>query len=162
MDDLVLDTCVLGDFLAQYMDTNRADHGHRDFVQDHNLSDEAARYINRLVATYGPGLVVSSTLSFLELVRKWQEIVNDRFQRDQFWAFVRDAPDWFRIEPIDETLLPSLARVPTTVLIDGKAFGVELMDRIHVATALVRGDDARIATTDGVLQTLPMLRGRVV
>jgi predicted nucleic acid-binding protein len=60
-------------------------------------------------------------------------------------------PDWLRIAPLDEEIVPYFLEVPTHVYLTGGFKAVDWTDSVHIATALARGDGNRIATTDEVI-----------
>jgi predicted nucleic acid-binding protein len=152
--DIVLDTNVLADFLAQYFE----DRSRRRpvFHERGFISRELARSMNKIVEQWSdplidqyPGHLVASTLAFVELSRKWETIVQERFDVIQMAAFIEQAPVWFVIEPIDETLVSILCEVPAYVrMAQGERRSIEWTDAVHMATVLIRGEGARLAASD--------------
>jgi predicted nucleic acid-binding protein len=162
MPDIILDTNVLGEFLAQYFSSALANRGFGQFAGGKFLSDIAARQLNRIIAHYASEeeplseLAVIPSFAFVELVRRWDEIVKARFTTEQLEAFLRQPPDWVSIATLDETLLPAFMQVPTHVFTQGTFKAVEWTDAVHAATALARGDGHQLATADQVLRSLNM------
>ena len=108
------------------------------------------------------GLIIASTFAFVEIARKFQDIVRDRFTRDQFAAFIEQPPNWFFIASVDTALLPYLVQLPSNVrLPNGTLAPLELADSIHLATAMSR-DAYLIATIDKPMKQVDLLRGKFV
>ena len=150
MSDLVLDTGALADLLAQYFDS--ADRNNPMFYRTRWLPEDAVRTINRIVRVEGRYVVAASTLAFVEIVRKWDEIVAGRFRPEQMAAFLEDPPDWFAVEPLDEGLIPFFGQVPWRVTDSSRgSVPLEWTDVVHLATARSR-ERASLVTTDGRLQ----------
>jgi predicted nucleic acid-binding protein len=96
-----------------------------------------------------PGHLVASTLAFVEMSRKWEEIVQGRFDVAQMAAFIEQPPEWFVIESLDEALVSVLCDVPAYVQMpEGDIRSLEWTDAVHIATTLIRGVDAQLAATD--------------
>ncbi|GAB4547152.1 MAG: hypothetical protein Kow0063_41780 [Anaerolineae bacterium] len=149
MADLVLDVGALADLLSQYFQAE--DRTRPLFEPSRFLSSEIARQINRIVRDDGRYIVAASAMAFVELVRKWDEIVDQRFEPYQLAAFLQDPPDWFSLEPVDEDLIPLFGQVPPEVpMPDGSVQTLEWPDVIHAATALSR-EEADLITSDGRL-----------
>ncbi len=144
MADIALDTDALADFLAQYFGAARR--GDAPFAQSDWLSHDAATIINRIVANFQAdsslsGHVVASTFAFLEVLRKWNELVQRRIQPHQFRAFIDAPPEWFLVAAVDTELLPSYYRLPAEVqMANGGTKSIEWTDAVHAATALSRHD----------------------
>jgi hypothetical protein len=175
MADLVLDTCVIGDFLSQYFSPASADRGRKYFSKEGLFSKPLADHVNRILDSYrryslgaeiespfSGGIVVVSTFAFVELCRNWARIVNGRFSIDQLHAFLLQPPEWFNLAPVDETLLPYYADIPTHVYLKGELVAIEWCDAIHAATADSRGTDTLLATEDQRLKCIPHLRSRII
>jgi predicted nucleic acid-binding protein len=146
MLDLVMDTGPLADLLGQYFQAEDRDTLH--FTESSYLSTDTVREINLIVHGDGRHLIAASTMAFVELARKWDEIVTERFAPRQLAAFLEDPPDWFSIEPVDEDLVPTLIQVPPEVMMpDGTAKPLEWPDAIHIATTLGR-QEAKLITSD--------------
>lgn len=174
MPDIVLDTNVLADFLAQFFDPGAAERGHGRFCVQDSITRSLARRLNRILdANYPPwwqedqtedhvpSLVIASGFAFIEIARKWRDTVRDRFGVDRFYAFIREPPEWFDIAPVDEDLLPAYVHVPASIFTQAREESIELPDALHVATVLSRGDTALLATTDRRLRHMAMLRDRL-
>jgi len=162
MSDIILDTNVLADFLAQFFGT--APYGHAHFAEHDTITRELARKINQIVRWHDenliivdeewyPGKVVASTFAFVEIARKWSDISSDRFTIEQMASFIEQPPEWFVIEPVDENLVLAFSDVPAGVLMEhGKARSLEWADAVHIATAFGRGDNSLLAVTDGEMR----------
>ena len=148
--DMVLDVGALAELLIQYFQAD--DRSCMQFRANTFLSPANVRYLNRIVAEDGSQhVIVASAIAFVELTRKWDEIVGNRLQPHQLAAFLQSTPDWFVVDPVDESLLPALGQVPPEVTMpDGTTGSVEWIDAIHVATVLAR-ENARLVTTDHIL-----------
>jgi predicted nucleic acid-binding protein len=172
MPDVVLDTNILADLLAQFFGS--AQRGHAPFVGRDKITRELARRTNRIVRwhdwnsnIYGdeeryPGKIVASTFAFVEIARKWTDIASGRFTVEQMASFVEQPPGWFVIEPVDENLVLTFCDVPTDVLTTrGQMRSLEWSDAVHVATAFGRGDDSFLAATDREMCQIDALRDRL-
>jgi hypothetical protein len=172
--DVILDSNVLADFLAQYFNPAEADRGRGSFVATGPITRGLASRLNRILTTerggwepLGPNvtrevaLVVASSFAFVEIVRNWDSMVQDRFTVEMFHAFICQPPEWFDIAPVDEDLLPSLERVPRSVADHSRLVPIELPDALHVATTVSRGERALLATTDQRLRSMGLLAGRL-
>ena len=168
MLDIVLDTNMLADILAQvYEAESRL---RPAFYEKDSISAELAQAANRIVRSWGdplidryPGQLVASALAFVEISRQWKYIVKGRFSVEQMAAFVEQPPEWFVVEPVDEILVSTLCEVPAKVeTSSGEVRSLEWTDAIHLATAFVRGDTAKLAVTDQEMQEVPALQGRLV
>jgi len=168
MADIVLDTNILSDFLGQYFSSRSR--RVPVFHSQNSISAELAHGINQIVQQWDdplidqyPGHLVASSLAFVEMSRKWQQVVRERFTVIQMAAFLEQPPDWFLIEPVDETLVSILCDVPADVnMINGESRSVEWTDAIHIATALIRGADTRLAVTDREMRQIVMLGDRLI
>jgi hypothetical protein len=165
MADIVLDTDALADFLAQYF--GPADRGRGRFAATQWLSEAAAREINRIRDRAAGGvlrdLVIASCLAFVEVVRKWDALAQDRFHPWQLKAFLQQPPEWFSVSPVDEDLVEYFLGVPAEVVMPGgKSEVVEWTDAVHVATVFSRGDASIFHTRDHRLRRIERLVGRVV
>jgi hypothetical protein len=170
MADIVLDTDALADFLAQFFST--AERGFSAFKAGEWLSEAAARIINRVVRLSHPGyspvsFVVASTFAFLEIVRKWDQLLGERVRPYQMRAFLESPPAWFLIAAVDSTLVPFYCRLPSAVqMLDGSVKPIEWTDAIQVATALSRNEPDRppcaLATNDRRLIRIEEIAGECV
>ncbi len=164
--DIVLDSHILADFLAQYF--GPTDRGQQPFQSEGQLSSDLARRINSVVDRYMSydvvtTVVVASTLAFVEIVRQWDEIVQDQFQPHQVAAFLEQPPDWFSVAPVDEDLVEFFCDVPADVSMpDGTTKPVEWADAVHVATVFSRGEVCLFATSDYPLRQIVSLSGRFI
>ncbi len=175
MSDIVLDTNMIGDFLAQYFAPTGANRGLGKFKPKGKLSQTLAACLNRILDTfrryemgedidspYSGGLIVTSAFAFVELCRNWDRIVQGRFSLLQFQGLLRQPPDWFSIAPVDEVLLPFYANIPTHIELRGAAKSIEWCDAIHAATADSRGRNCLLATTDERLRAITHFQNRIV
>jgi hypothetical protein len=175
MRDVVLDTSVIGDVLAQYFDDSLAARGAGEFVPQNTITAEIAHELNRVTGAFrrsaagfavgdphAGGLIVASALAFVELARKWSEIALNRFTIVQLEAFMTQSPEWFNLAPVDESLVPFYVTVPEYVYDNGRPIGVEWCDAIHVATMLSRGAQSLLITTDQRLRLIDFLRDRIL
>jgi hypothetical protein len=166
MASIALDTGHLADFLGQFY--GPAQRGSEPFRRGDCLTEEAARAINVIVRASNQEeparyLVFASALAFVEIARKWDEIVAGRFQPHQLRAFVASPPPWFAVDPVDESLVEFFLQVPITVALGGHLENVEWADAIHVATALSH-DTGRVkcllGAKDRRVKQIPQLAGR--
>lgn len=175
MYQVVLDTVAVGDFLAQYFDKAGANRGTGRFVPSGRITRELARRLNRVLDVHQSDLagiefqqdsgssVVISSFAFVELVRKWNEIVGARFEMLEFRGFLQQPPEWIVIDPLDESVMPAFVDVPNYVFDeDGNQLAIEWTDAVHVATAISRGENALLATSDTKLLRIPYLSGRLI
>lgn len=166
MRDLVLDTNVLADFLTQYF--GPAERGQSPFEAGGWLSSSAVRLLNQMRRRYRAdepvkNLVIASSLAFVELVRQWDDIVQDRFQPYQLAAFLVQPPDWFSVAPVDEDLIEFFCDVPADVSTpEGIVKSIEWTDAVHIATVFSRDDECLFATTDQRLQHVARLSRRLL
>jgi predicted nucleic acid-binding protein len=164
MPDIVLDSNILSDFLAQYYDPLIANRGEGKFCPERTITKDLAYRLNHIIKKSHieiNDLVVSSTFAFIEIARKWDDIVQSRFSVDQMYAFISQPPDWFDIAPVDEDLLPFYLDVPTFVFVDNRSEPIDWTDAIHVATAYSRGEKALLATTDHRLKCIGGIGSRL-
>jgi predicted nucleic acid-binding protein len=164
MNDILLDTNLLADFLAVYFSPKF--HSTGKFVPYGNLTKERVKAINHIIRSnvdeIEGGLIVASSFAFVELARQFDLISQQRFDVIQLRAFIEQHPSWFLISALDESLLEHLINLPTSVRIpDGTTRNVELPDALHVATALSR-DNCVIAATDQVIKAMNSSYIRVV
>jgi len=173
MADVVLDTNILADFLAQFFGAVRR--GHTSFAKQDTITGELARRINQIIRWHDwnlesgedveqyPGMVVASTFAFVEIARKWTDIVKGRFEVTQMAAFVEQPPEWFTVEPVDENLVVAFCDAPTDVLMAHREMqSLEWADAVHIATAFGRGDDSLLAVTDREMRQVSVLQDRLV
>lgn len=149
MSDIVLDTHVLGELLRQYWSADSRTH----FVVVENgfLTKSVAHAVNSIIKSHflgtPHGLVVASVMAFVELARKFEEIVGEGVGVFRLEAFINNMPDWFTVEPIDFPLLHCFLNLPGLVFLDNRSENIEAIDNYHVATAMVRSS-AKLATCD--------------
>ena len=167
MIELILDTNILADFLEQYFNSTRGNRGYGKFLVADNITREIAQKINSIVGLYTiepdptiSGLIISSTLAFVELVRHFDTISRGRFSIDNLYDFIQTHPGWFSIAPVDMDLIPFFLEVPKHVQIEEREFPIEWTDAVHVATVFSRGDHSYIVATDSRISVIPGLKGR--
>jgi len=166
MSDIILDTQILADFLAQFFDT--AQRGHAHFTKRDTITKELARRINKIVRWHDEGLVVlgkvvASAFAFVEIARKWSDTSSERFTIEQLASFIEQPPEWFIIEPVDENLILALSDVPADVLMEyGKVRSLEWADAVHIATAFGRGNNSLLAVTDREMRQIDIMQGRLI
>ena len=166
MSNIVLDTNILSDFIAQYYENTIYSDGFFE-VKD-TLSNELVKRFNiilqdyRVNGTLEKGVVISSSLAFIEISRKFDVISRNRYSLEQFRAFINDSPYWFNISPINNDLFKDLAGLPSSVRIKGGNVTLEWADVIHVATALSQGEDCCLATTDSRLIEIEQIKGNII
>lgn len=167
MPDIILDSNVLADFLAQFF--NEAERGQRNFRSRNRITDKCVFHINKIIASYNisgtlsSGLVIASSLAFVEIVRKWESIVKNRFSIIQFAAFIEQPPEWFFIASIDEDLIGYILRTPIDIALpNGEIKPIEWTDAVHVSTVISRGNAGLLATTDQRIEQIKILQNRVI
>ncbi len=144
--DIVLDSDHLVELLEQYYDEKRADRGYGRFGSEGLFSNRLTSRLNNIIRN-SEGLhlsfVIASTFTFVEISRQWEEMVGNKFTEEQFYVFVKEAPTWFNIAPVDDQLAPFFLNIPND---NSKSEPIEWTDAIHMATVLSRGEDASAAT----------------
>lgn len=159
MTDVVLDTGALGDLLAQYFSAE--DRTVPSFSPSKRLPAEIVEDINRIVRSEGRRFVAASAFAFVEMARKWDEIVVGAFEPYQLAAFLHSPPAWFLVEPVDADLLPFLAEVPPEVIMPGgESRQIEGIDAIHAATALSRWPCQLVTTDQRLMQVMKGINDR--
>jgi len=141
MIDIVLDSDYLAEFFIQYFDPDIANHGRGQFHASEVFSKDLARRLNDIVTTASEGiskLVIASTFALIEIARKWDVMVANRFSVQQLHAFVYQYPEWFSLAPVDEDLMPFFVDVPSNVVVDSRFVPIEWTDAIHLATVISR------------------------
>ena len=156
--DLVLDTHVLTEFIAQYFECPNRD----DFrvIKRDCITEERARLLNRVLKSYynenlfENGLIITSAFSFIEICRQFQTVTGGRYTKLQLKSFINDLPPYIEVAPIDRVLSEAICDAPKTVILsNGNAEKIELPDAIHYATYLTR-DNAFLVTDDGKLKCI--------
>ncbi len=155
MVDLVLDTGPLADILAQYFSSE--DYASPVFSPDEFISSAIAKQVNRIIRTR-TSYVIASALAFVELARKWDDIVKGRFHAYQLAALLDTPPEWFVVQPVDETLIPFFRQVPSQVVMpDGRFKPIEWTDAVHIATALSREHGDLVTSDERIRQALKLV-----
>jgi hypothetical protein len=168
MVDIILDTNVLADLLAQYYEDEVRYGG--VFESKGFLNPELVRKLNKIIGWYTatddglyPGLVTASSFAFVEIARKFDEIAEDRFTLDQFAEFIDQPPEWFIVSAVDTNLFFYLCKLPGQVRTpNNKVLPIEWADAIHMATATSRDEPWLLAATDSRIQAAVALRGRII
>jgi predicted nucleic acid-binding protein len=168
MGDIVLDTNIVADFLAIYFERSVSIDGL--FYPKYRINQQLCERINLVINEYryGPGvfskgLIVASSFSFVEIARKFDVVVYNRFSIEQFKAFIDSAPEWFLIEPVTPDLFLLFNEVPERVDVgEGVLESIEWSDAIHVVTALSRGGSSLLCTTDHRIKKIPSIVNRIL
>ncbi len=169
MADLVVDTNILAEIIGQHYQESIG--GEKIFHPSEKLSDIVAYRINKITNWHAqfseedflPGHIVASSLAFVEIARKFDEIAGARFSLEQFKALIDQPPDWLVIESVGEDLLEFLCQLPAEVHLDsGETKPLEWADAIHVATTLLRGNDSLLAATDSSIKAIAFLKERII
>ena len=83
MKNIILDTDVLADFLGQYFFSRRQGTLLPKFEPLGKISDNYAENLNDLLYNYETegteNLIITSAFSFIEIIRKWDKIVEERY-----------------------------------------------------------------------------------
>jgi len=166
MADIVMDTNILSDMIAQYYEEVR-DGG--SFKIKGYLNANLVRELNKIVRwntgiyeeSY-PGLVTASSLAFVEIARKFDEIARERFTFNQFAAFIDQPPEWFFISAVDKTLFLHLNELPGQIQFLGKVLPIEWTDAIHMATATSRDEPWLLAITDPRMRAVHILKDKII
>ncbi len=167
MQDIVLDTNILSEFLAQYFQNRQRNrHFKAEHIKTTNLMNyRVVKEIRGIIKSYDyirSHLVVASTFAFLEIARKFDEISANRFSIEQFSGFIDQPPDWFWLAPLDESLFLSLLQIPPYVTMPGGQLkNIEWADALHLATALSR-EKCLLATTDSRLKQLTDFKNHII
>ncbi len=172
MRDLVFDADHLPELLGQYFDPTGVNRGYGAFAPSDAFSRPLAVALNQILAdwrtcistdTLPSSLVVISTFAFIELGRKWDQMVDGRFSPSQCRAFTAQPPTWVSIAPLDEDLLPSYCDVPQAVTLgNGDTVPIEWTDAVHVATVLSREESTLLISGDQRLSCIPDIAHRVM
>lgn len=157
--DLILDTHVLCEFIAQYYENKIFDSGL--CVENATLTRRRAIKINAIITeyrnneTYAYGLIVASSMAIIEIGRKFVEISQNRYNALQLKSFLNELPPYLHIAPIEKVLTSSLYKVPKYITdSNGDIKPIEFADAIHVATYFSR-DSAVMLTNDERIQMIP-------
>jgi len=158
MADISMDTNVLADFLIQYFNTNTQS---RFLLREScHINENVCLRINSLLNSHYRyedtgeppfGLLIASSVAFVELARKFSIIFDSCVTISQFAAFIDSPPDFFTIEPLGFDALRHLIKLPSVCKLGGEYRGIEAMDNLHVATVLVR-ENCVLAATDAKLR----------
>ncbi|MDD2598120.1 MAG: hypothetical protein PHO37_02685 [Kiritimatiellae bacterium] len=157
MADICMDTNILADFLKQYFSPRKI----TEFVVEESIHmhHNHCQRINTLLRSHYRyqdsgeppfGLLVASSVAFVELARKFDSIFKGQVTINQFAAFIDDPPPFFTIEPLGLDVLRQLVALPSCCKIRGKHKGIEAIDNLHAATACIR-EDCALAVTDAKL-----------
>lgn len=160
MNYLLVDTCVLADIMRQYNPAVP----HSLFSEGANLKKNMLKMINAIVGDEdgNNGYIITSTFAYLELINKFDEIfkgVNKDLMLRRVIATIQQPPSWLIIEDMDMETAKHFCEVPNSI-----KSGVHISsdDAIHIATALQRGDNIHLLTTDHVLKMVEIEKIAVV
>lgn len=171
LQDIVLDSNVLIDFLIQYYQNRWREKkyfgGTRaiEIASARRLNKFAAERINALIRQYedsgASALIIVSALAFVEIGSHAEEMIKGESPaieindfRRFLSAFVDSPPEWFHIAPLDDSLFESLLAIPGKVELNpGDWKNIEWADSLHLATWKLR-ESAYFATCDRRLQKL--------
>lgn len=167
MPDIIIDTNILADMISQYYGEEIGNYG--KFISKGCLSPELVRKLNNIIIWSAwedidySGVVVCSTLAFVEIARNFEKISANRFTMQQFAAFIDQPPEWFIIAPVDRNLFHYLSLLPGNIFLSGgRETPIEWADAIHVATALSRDEPWLIAVTDSTIKEVAVLKGKII
>lgn len=154
MNYLLVDTCVLSDIMRQYNPC----FPNATLSGGEYLKTNMLRMINSVVGDINgnKGYIVTSSFAFLELLNKFdkifeKEIADKKFSLDRIIATIQQPPSWLIIEETNLETAKEFCRVPNAI---DTGEHISADDAVHVATAMQRGDDITILTTDHVLKHL--------
>jgi predicted nucleic acid-binding protein len=151
MKDIVCDTNITAEIIKQYYQANKF----YGFSENAIITHKLKYILNKKI--YEPntsGYIIASSFAFIEIARKYKEIISDKIKVHQFMAFIQQPPEWFLIEPIDINLLEQLRALPPY---NSENKPIEWADAIHAATALNR-ENACFVTTDSKLLKIGILK----
>lgn len=167
MTDIIIDTNIPAELLSQYYGDEIQREG--SFISKGFLNEQLVRRMNRIIKwvfsdddEFPPGYVVCSTLAFVEIARKFDEISVNRFTIQQMAAFIEQPPEWFIISSIDGSLFKYLNYLPGGVILNGQEAPIEWADAIHMATALSRDEPWLLAVTDSRMQATMIFEGKII
>jgi len=160
MVDIILDTNYLAELITQYYQTN---HLENDYFRESSLfQDSLIRELNNIVRNYNngflTGLIIASSYAFVEIARKFDGIVKDRFTIEKFAAFIEQPPSWFFISSVDYSLFQPLLDIPGYVVLNGEIKPIEWADALHIATALSRDKPWLLAISDRRMKEIKIIK----
>lgn len=141
--NIALDTAPLAEMLRQYFSAN--DRRVPIFNKNENLPDDAVKKMNKIVRS-DVNQIIASVLAFVELARNWDKLMTDNCKPYQLYYFLRECPDWFKVEDMDYAIISYLRDVPNKIESGGKVLNIEWTDAIHVAAARI--NEAWLVTSD--------------
>lgn len=152
----LVDTCVLSDIVRQYDPRNP----HNILSEGRFLKRDMLRVVNRIISDENEekGYIIASTFAFVELINKLDVIFSGDISLERMMAILNQPPSWLIIEDIKNETALNYCDVPNSI--DGENISSD--DAIHVATALQRGDDIFILTTDHILSKLHLPKITVI
>ncbi len=156
--DIVLDTHILAEVIVQYFEREISKE-HNFFIESDKLNKDLCRELNLIIQNYWysdvKNIVVTSSFSFVEIVRQFDEVFNRKIDQAKFKAFLFDTPEWMLVESINEYVNSLFIRVPAQVVMpNGEVKPIEWPDAVHVATYLSRAA-ANLATNDSRIRAIP-------
>jgi hypothetical protein len=158
--DVVIDTHIFESILEEYNSRDEFAQLSLQLMRQH-----IAYEINKVIKYRGEyGYVVVSSLAIIEIANQFRYICDNNSNIDytKFRAFVNQPPSWLLIEPISIDVISLLNMLDTHVLLKGELKPIEINDAIHVATTLIRNDEAVLATNDARISLLPILKNRTL
>ena len=102
------------------------------------------------------GIIVTSTFAFLELINKFDKIFESEIKERKISlariiATIKQPPSWLVIDDMDIDTAKKFCNVPNSVE-SGEHISSD--DAVHIATALQRGYDVYLLTSDHILKAL--------
>jgi predicted nucleic acid-binding protein len=160
LKDICVDTDILGELLGQYV---HADRRLRFRAKGSGaISEDLALRINQNISAEFEGLVVASSMAFVELARKFDAITEGRVSVLQLAAFLEQHPKWFSVEPLTVEAMKEFVRLPTYAVQSGNELKpLEGCDNYHVAAMEAR-ENCQLATNDSRLRDAYENTGKLV
>lgn len=154
MSYLLVDTCVLSDIIRQYNPLSP----YSALSEGTNLKKNMLRMVNSVICDEDGrnGIIVTSTFAFLELINKFDkifelEIKERKISLARIIATIQQPPSWLIIDDMAIETAKNFCNVPNTI---GSGEHISSDDAVHIATALQRGYDIYLLTSDHVLKAL--------
>ena len=151
---LLVDTCVLADIMRQYNPLSQ----YSELSEKVYLKKNMLRMINSVISDKDgqTGIIVTSTFAFLELINKYDkifelEIEERKISLARIIATIKQPPSWLVIDDMDIDTAKNFCNVPNSIE-SGEHISSD--DAVHIATALQRGYDVYLLTSDHVLKAL--------
>lgn len=156
--DIVLDTHILAEVISQYFE-REINKEQNLFVENEKLNANLCKELNSVLKNYWyanvENVIVTSSFSFVEIVRQFDNVFNARIDKSKFKAFLVNTPEWMLVESLNDYVNSLFAEVPASVTMpNGEEKPIEWPDAVHVATYFSR-DKALLATNDARLRAIP-------